>query len=229
MKQIQQWYPSPPLVVFLSNNEHAKLNWTEADTDQRYLEQHGKGRDDDFKPGWSPTAGSSGTACCRTACARGWRRKRGGRTRSTSGTTPLALPISAAGADGRRIRSTARGGFPRPLMWDGGSPSYYTDDWNQRQRLHRVESSDRVYEPGLHAARSRAVEPAVLVRVLGLGRVPGGLCEVHARRPAEGRPNVQSRALGRLRAVRDVAHTPSRRPRLSRVDRTVGRCDWGKR
>ena len=50
MKQIQQWYPNPPLVVFLSNNEHAKLNWTEADTDRRVSgEARAKAATDDFK------------------------------------------------------------------------------------------------------------------------------------------------------------------------------------
>ncbi len=34
MRQLQQWYPDPPLVIFLSNNEHSKLSWTEVETDR---------------------------------------------------------------------------------------------------------------------------------------------------------------------------------------------------
>ena len=37
MKQVQQWYPNPPLVVLLSNNEHRKLQWRDVETDARYL------------------------------------------------------------------------------------------------------------------------------------------------------------------------------------------------
>ena len=59
MKQIQQWYPSPPLVVFLSNNEHAKLNWTEADTDQRIWRSTARAATTISSARWSPTAGSS--------------------------------------------------------------------------------------------------------------------------------------------------------------------------
>lgn len=49
MKRIQEWYPAPPRVFFISNNEHGKLTWAEAETERRYVERFGKGRDDDFK------------------------------------------------------------------------------------------------------------------------------------------------------------------------------------
>lgn len=49
MKQIQEWYPDPPRVIFLSNNEHSKLRWHEVETSARFTEQYGEGRDDDFK------------------------------------------------------------------------------------------------------------------------------------------------------------------------------------
>ena len=45
----QEWYPDPPLVLFISNNEHGKLAWTKAEQSQRYLDQYGRGRPDDFK------------------------------------------------------------------------------------------------------------------------------------------------------------------------------------
>jgi hypothetical protein len=49
MKRIQEWYPDPPLVVLISNNEHAKLAWNEVEKSQRYLDKYGKGKSDDFK------------------------------------------------------------------------------------------------------------------------------------------------------------------------------------
>src|SRR5574341_58573 len=49
MKRLQEWYPNPPLVLFVSNNEHTKLSWTKMEEDKRYLASFGYGRDDEFK------------------------------------------------------------------------------------------------------------------------------------------------------------------------------------
>src|SRR5690606_31585169 len=48
-KMLQEWYPDPPLVLFVSNNEHKKLSWIDVEQDVRYLRTYGSGRDDDFK------------------------------------------------------------------------------------------------------------------------------------------------------------------------------------
>ncbi len=42
MKKMQQWYPDPPLVLFVSNNEHPKLNWHEAHRSARFISKYGK-------------------------------------------------------------------------------------------------------------------------------------------------------------------------------------------
>jgi hypothetical protein len=49
MKQIIEWYPSPPLVIFISNNEADKLYWVDAEVDQRYINLYGYGHEDEFK------------------------------------------------------------------------------------------------------------------------------------------------------------------------------------
>lgn len=49
MANLQQWYPNPPKVVFLSNNEHPRLWWNEAENEQRWLNTYGTGQTDDFK------------------------------------------------------------------------------------------------------------------------------------------------------------------------------------
>ena len=49
MRLLQEWYPDPPLVIFLSNNEHHTLRWHKVDTSQRYVETYGNSRDADFK------------------------------------------------------------------------------------------------------------------------------------------------------------------------------------
>jgi len=49
MKRLQAWYPDPPLVMFLSNNEHRKLRWHQMRLSKRYQDKYGAGRDPDFK------------------------------------------------------------------------------------------------------------------------------------------------------------------------------------
>jgi hypothetical protein len=46
MAQIQEWYPNPPLVIFVSQNEVDKLKWNEIEEDVRYTD---KDKDDNFK------------------------------------------------------------------------------------------------------------------------------------------------------------------------------------
>ncbi len=49
MKKLQEIYPNPPLVLFVSNNEHHKLQWKDAEASLRYLVRFGKGKDDSYK------------------------------------------------------------------------------------------------------------------------------------------------------------------------------------
>ncbi|TRZ87717.1 MAG: hypothetical protein D4R88_09070 [Methanosarcinales archaeon] len=49
LKTIQNWYPNPPLVIFLSNNEAGKLKWTKVEESKRYMDQYGSGRSGSFK------------------------------------------------------------------------------------------------------------------------------------------------------------------------------------
>ncbi|MDA1138822.1 MAG: hypothetical protein O3B01_09595 [Planctomycetota bacterium] len=131
MKAIQSWYPDPPLVIFLSNNEHHKLRWKDVETSKRYIEQHGEGRDDDFK---------------RKAVADGWvERYRALQSGIREGLTSdswkkNALFVGYGVGDlahlgrwgGWKAYSLCSPGRidPGAFMWDGGSPSYYTHDWN---------------------------------------------------------------------------------------------------
>jgi len=49
MAQLQEWYPNPPLVVFVSKDEADKLLWSELETSSRYQENYPAGKDDSFK------------------------------------------------------------------------------------------------------------------------------------------------------------------------------------
>lgn len=131
LKKLQEWYPDPPLVIFLSNNEHHKLRWHKVEQSKRYLEKHGKGRDDDFK---------------RRVVADGWIERyralqQGMREGLASATWQKNAIFMGYGAFGP-AHLGRWGGWPNyslhskgrispyPLMWDGASPSYYTHDWN---------------------------------------------------------------------------------------------------
>jgi hypothetical protein len=131
MKMLQAWYPDPPLVVFVSNNEQAKLTWTDVGKSSRYLSAYGTERDANFKrkvvaDGWIERYRALQSAM-RDELAEGWK--------------PHAIFV---GYDAFGPRHFARwGGWrsyslyvpgridPSPLTWDGGSPSFYTDDWNR--------------------------------------------------------------------------------------------------
>lgn len=131
MRTLQSWYPDPPLVVFLSNNEGARLNWTDAEKSSRYVQKYGKGRDDDFK---------------RKVVAEGWieryRALQSGMRDGLTETWKAHAIFVGYDAFGPRHFGRWYGwkGYslyvpgridPSPLMWDGGSPSFYTDNWNQ--------------------------------------------------------------------------------------------------
>jgi len=131
MRQLQQWYPDPPLVIFLSNNEHAKLTWTDKEEDARYIERHGRDRDAAFK---------------REQVANGWIQRyralqgglRDGLVNDVWRKNAQFMGYGAFGPphfarwDAWVEYATAvpnRVDFS-PLAWDGGSPNYYTHDWD---------------------------------------------------------------------------------------------------
>lgn len=49
MQRLQELYPDPPYILFVSNNEHTKLPWNRLHEDKRYVEKYGLGKDDEFK------------------------------------------------------------------------------------------------------------------------------------------------------------------------------------
>lgn len=137
MKRLQEWYPNPPLVILLSNNEHRKLRWQDVETDVRYLAKYGKGRDDNFK---------------RQAVAEGWvERYRalqdGIRSELSKNWQDKSLSVGynafgpqAFGRWGGWINYSLyvpnSGIEPSAKMWDGGSPSYYLNDWEPVSDFH---------------------------------------------------------------------------------------------
>jgi hypothetical protein len=129
LEQIQRWYPDPPLVLLISNNEHAKLAWTDVEQSKRYLDKYGPGRDDDFKrkvvgDGWIERY-SALIEGMRSGLAESWRKK-------ARFIGYEAFPPVHFGRWGgwKEYSLYTKGRLdPWPLCWDGGSPSYYLHNW----------------------------------------------------------------------------------------------------
>ncbi len=130
MKRLQEWYPNPPLVLFISNNEHPKLSWTKMEEEKRYLATFGYDRDDEFK---------------RRLVGEAWAFRyrllqqgmREGLTKATWRANARFIGYDAFGPShfarwpGWMEHSLYRPDRidPNPLAWDGGSPSFYVFNW----------------------------------------------------------------------------------------------------
>jgi len=130
LQQAARIYPNPPLVLFLSNNEHAKLTWPKADDDRRFTEQYGSDKDDEFK---RKVVGDAWIERYRTL-------QEGFRSQLPSEAWKKGARFVAYNAFGPETMGrwpnwvqhslhTAERMSPWPLAWDGGAPSFYTNNW----------------------------------------------------------------------------------------------------
>ncbi|MBI4026327.1 MAG: PKD domain-containing protein [Verrucomicrobia bacterium] len=134
MKKLQEWYPDPPLVIFISNNEHSKLQWNEVETSKGYLERYGKGRDDDFKrrvvsEGWIERYRALQAAMREGLVNSAWKKNA-----MFVGYEVLGPPHMGRPMEPPEYWKLYSGYFPGridsgPLAWGGGSPSYYLHNW----------------------------------------------------------------------------------------------------
>ncbi len=132
MARLQEIYPDPPKIIFLSNNEHTKLSWHEVEKSRRYLDKYGPGRPDAFK---------------RKVVGDAWIEKyrelqRGLRDGLTSPAWKEKAIFIGYGGDVGMEALGRWGGWTKyslhtpgrvslaPYMWDGVSPSYYMHNWS---------------------------------------------------------------------------------------------------
>jgi len=131
LRDIQQLYPQPPLVVLISNNEARKLSWTEVEKCKAFLEKYGPGRDDDFKRG----AISEGMIERYRAMLDSMRASLGNPIWRKNvrfwGYEAGPGPIHLGRWPGWKTYSLYTPGLldPEPHIWDGTSPSFYTWEW----------------------------------------------------------------------------------------------------
>ncbi|MFO7901543.1 MAG: hypothetical protein ACQESR_18600 [Planctomycetota bacterium] len=145
MKRVQELYPKPPRVLFVSNNEPPDLRWSKQgpleEISKRYLERYGRGQDDEFRrkvvaQGWIKRYSVMFSALRDALASKAWQR------------TARFVGYGAFGPshfgrwDGWKVYSLITDEWTSPnwYFWQGGSPSYYTHNWNQN-RDHWVFST----------------------------------------------------------------------------------------
>jgi hypothetical protein len=141
LKELQRMYPDPPLVLFVSNNEAPDLRWHQVEQSKRYLDQYGTGRSDEFKRevvsrGWMQRYPVMFQALREALVSESW--KRNVRFVGYGAFGPSHFGRWAGWKEYSLI--TDRWTSPNWHIWDGGSPSYYTHNWDS-SRDHWVWST----------------------------------------------------------------------------------------
>ncbi|WP_145055035.1 hypothetical protein [Lignipirellula cremea] len=138
MRRAQEIYPDPPLVIWASNNEAPDLRWAKhgplEEQSKRYLEKYGAGRSDDFKrqvvgEGWVERFGVMFQAMRAALASDAWRKNVRFVGYGAFG------PSHYGRSSGWEVYSLHCDRWTSPdwHVWDGGSPSYYTHNWNQNR------------------------------------------------------------------------------------------------
>ena len=130
MKKIQQMYPDPPLVLFVSNNEAPDLRWHQVGQSKRYMDKYGEGRSDEFKrrvvsEGWMKRYPVMFEAMRQALVSEAWKKNVRFVGYGSFG------PSHFGRWDGWKDYSLITDDWTSPNwhIWDGGSPSYYTHNW----------------------------------------------------------------------------------------------------
>ncbi|MBU6482746.1 MAG: hypothetical protein KGS09_19665 [Nitrospirae bacterium] len=130
MQQLQTWYPSPPLILFLSNNEQPKLLWKEAETSRNFVRSYGIGTSDTFRrkvfgDAWIERYRALILGMRSTLASSTWQ------TRSVfigyDSFGPSYFGRSGVWED---TLFTPGRISPWPYAWGGTSSSYYTNNWD---------------------------------------------------------------------------------------------------
>jgi hypothetical protein len=131
VEKLQAWYPDPPLVLFISNNEHARLDWHEVEQDAGYISLYGTGKGDDFKrkvvgDGWIKLYRGLQKGMREGLIAPLWKNR----------SVFIGYNAFGCSAFGRWAGWTDYSLYtpgryePWPSAWDGASPPYYVNNWN---------------------------------------------------------------------------------------------------
>lgn len=131
LKKLQEFYPNPPLVLFISNHEHARLPWNRAEEDFRFARMYGSSRNEDFKrkvvgDGWIARYRALQEGLREGLSNPQWR------ARARFIAYDAFGPSHFARWPGWLEHSLYSQGRIDPWVqaWDGASPSYYLFNWS---------------------------------------------------------------------------------------------------
>lgn len=138
MRHVQEKYPNPPLVLLLSNNEPPDLRWSKhgplETLSKPYLDKYGTGRSDEFKrrvmgEGWIERYNVMFDAMRAALVNETWRKNSRFVGYDAFGPAHLGRwsgwPVYSLECD--------KWTSPDWYCWQGGSPSYYTDNWHDKR------------------------------------------------------------------------------------------------
>ena len=151
MARLQQIYPDPPRIIFLSNNEHAKLRWSDAEKSRRYLEKYGTGKSDQFKrkvvgDAWIEKYRALQQGMRDGLINENW--KKNAIFIGYGGDVGMDAMGRWGGWTAYSLHTPGRFSLA-PLMWDGVSPSYYMHNWSSvsdyRVQSNQIEAMNNVF------------------------------------------------------------------------------------
>lgn len=129
VEKLQQWYPDPPLVLFVSNNEQPRLWWWEAGESNRFVARYGGAGSDEFKRGvigdaWIERYRSMENGMRRELISKDWKKKA-----QFIGFNAFGSFNFGRSQDWIRESLCIPERFePWPVAWDGASAQYYVMD-----------------------------------------------------------------------------------------------------
>jgi hypothetical protein len=130
LRRVQEIYPDPPLVLFLSNNEHAKLRWTRVEGCKTFVDQFGTNVPDERKrqilvEGYAARYGALFEGF-RGSLSEPWQRC------SRFVAYNAMVPASMGRWPGwiEHSLTTPSHLSPWSAIWEGASVPYYTHNWD---------------------------------------------------------------------------------------------------
>lgn len=145
MRQLQKWYPDPPFVLFVSNNEANRLRWRELNESARYLSKYGKGRSKAFKKQlvgdhWIERYRALQAGMRDGLAAKAWRQH----AKFIGYKAVFPRPAGRYTHWEKLALVTPDRLDPSPLAWDGGSAPFYLNH-------SRPITDFKVYSPQVEA------------------------------------------------------------------------------
>jgi hypothetical protein len=153
----QRIHPDPGRLLLLSNNEHAKIVWTNLHDDRRYLAQYGSEQTDDFKRQFLGDRWIERYRALQQGIKAGLPSSTWKAAATCVGYNAFGLETIGRWPNWPKYSLHVPGRFsPWPIAWDGGAPSFYTNNWEmatdytvfspQVQCMNWVFMLDQVYQ-----------------------------------------------------------------------------------